>query len=194
MGVKHYSKSTATSNLIYSLDDGHTFKELQFTNESLRVYSLLTENGEKTSVFTVFGSLEGNNHSWTLAKVNLTSFFNDSVCSKDDFEYWAPHSTENTQCFLGVKYNFLRRKENKTCLHGEDFNRKSKPTLCSCNREDYVCDFGFYENENRNCIPNVDNELNPEPDCSDGKCVHPRVLPLIIMCVNYNCPVDNDHS
>ena len=175
MGVKHYSRAVATNSLIYSLDDGHTFKQLQFTNESLRVYSLLTENGEKTSVFTVFGSLDGSNHSWTLVKVNLTSFFNENVCDKNDFEYWAPHSTENTQCFLGVKYNFLRRKENKTCLHGEDFNRKSKPTLCSCTREDYVCDFGFHESENRSCIPNDDNDFSNnlnEPDCSEGECLY----------------------
>lgn len=165
VGVKHYSKSTSTNKLIYSLDDGHTFKEIQFINESMRVYSLLTENGEKTSIFTIFGAMENKNHSWTLVKVNLTSFF-DRKCSRDDFEYWIPNSTPNTPCMMGVKYNYLRRKENISCYHGEEFERKTKPTLCNCTRDDYLCDFGFIEKENRTCIPEDDNEIMP--DCTDG--------------------------
>ena len=167
VGVRHYSKSTATNELIYSLDDGNTFKKLQFSNETIRVYSLLTENGEKTSIFTIFGSMDKQNHSWTLIKVNLTSFYTRK-CSKDDFDYWAPPSTSNSQCLMGVKMNFLRRKESTACLLGEEFEKKSKATLCACIREDYICDFGFHENENRSCIPNDDfDELSPDCD-ADG--------------------------
>ena len=161
--MKHFSKSTATKSLIYSLDDGKTFHELQFINEPMRVYSLLTENGEKTSIFTIFGSMDNATHSWTLVKVNLTSFSN-RMCIKDDFEYWRPNSKVNTPCVMGVKMNLLRRKENANCSHGEDFERKSKPTLCDCTRADYICDFGFQENENRTCLPVDLDEFLPECD------------------------------
>jgi hypothetical protein len=41
---------------MYSDDEGGTWNTLVFSNEKLRIYGVLTEPGEKTTVFSVFGS------------------------------------------------------------------------------------------------------------------------------------------
>jgi len=132
----------------------------------MKVYSLLTENGEKTSVFTIFGAMDNAPHSWTLVKVNLTSLYS-KTCTQDDFEYWRPHSNSNAPCVNGLKMKYLRRKANVNCLHGEEFDRKSKPELCTCTRDDYICDFGFVESENRTCIAADIEEFLPDCNTKD---------------------------
>lgn len=56
----------------YSLDEGSTWESLQFTEEKIRVYGLMVEPGEKTTIFTLFGSRE-NMHEWLLFKIDLKS-------------------------------------------------------------------------------------------------------------------------
>ena len=41
----------------------------------MRIYGVLTEPGEKTMIFSLFGSNTGSSHSWVIVQVNLTSVF-----------------------------------------------------------------------------------------------------------------------
>lgn len=72
VAVAHYSRGNATNELLYSIDDGESFSLLQFSNEKINVYGLLTEPGEKTAIFTIFGSKEST-HEWIVIQVNLLS-------------------------------------------------------------------------------------------------------------------------
>ena len=53
----------------YSTDEGLTWKTYEFTNTSIHVYGVLTEPGEKTTIFTIFGSYE-HYHSWLVVQVD----------------------------------------------------------------------------------------------------------------------------
>ena len=53
----------------YSTDEGLTWKTYQFTNTSVHVYGVLTEPGEMTTIFTIFGSYPGA-HSWLVVQVD----------------------------------------------------------------------------------------------------------------------------
>lgn len=68
VAIAHYSRGGVTNELLYSLDDGETFAILQFSKEKIRVYGLLSEPGEKTTVFTIFGSKE-KTHDWIVIQV-----------------------------------------------------------------------------------------------------------------------------
>lgn len=71
VAVEHHSRGgSATNKLLYSLNDGKTFHELVFSPEKIRVYGLQTEPGEKTTIFTLFGSKE-KNHEWNIISVSL---------------------------------------------------------------------------------------------------------------------------
>lgn len=59
----------------YSYNEGETWNEYTFLPvgyPKIRVYGLLTEPGEQTAVFSIFGSLSNASHSWIVVQVNLT--------------------------------------------------------------------------------------------------------------------------
>lgn len=75
VAVEHHGRGGgATNKLLYSLNDGKTFRELIFSPEKIRVYGLQTEPGEKTTIFTLFGSKE-RNHEWNIISVSFFRYF-----------------------------------------------------------------------------------------------------------------------
>ena len=53
MAVKRFSP---TKEALYSVDGGESWSRIDFANESVVVYGLLTEPGEKSTIFTLFGA------------------------------------------------------------------------------------------------------------------------------------------
>ena len=58
----------------YSIDEGDTWNTHKFIDEPMRVYGLITEPGENTTVFTMFGSKLGT-HQWVIVTVDLREAF-----------------------------------------------------------------------------------------------------------------------
>lgn len=54
----------------YSWDEGESWHNFKFSSVKVRVYGLLTEPGEKTTIFTLFGSY-ATRHSWFTVQVNM---------------------------------------------------------------------------------------------------------------------------
>lgn len=81
--VKYHKNKGETRYIEYSLDEGETWNNTQFHNEELKLYGLMTEPGENTTVFTMFGSLP-EFHQWIIVKVDLKGIFN-RTCGKVSF-------------------------------------------------------------------------------------------------------------
>lgn len=68
----------------YSWDEGETWNSYTFHNETIRVYGVLTEPGEATAIFSIFGSHLGY-HKWLIIQVNMDKVFSkchtDVVCN-----------------------------------------------------------------------------------------------------------------
>lgn len=61
----------------YSTDDGETWDSISFVpkgDKPFRIYGLMTEPGEKTTVFTLFGSNK-DHHEWLLINLDLRHVF-----------------------------------------------------------------------------------------------------------------------
>lgn len=69
-----------THMLYYSTDEGEKWSQAQFYNGDIRLYGLMTEPGENTTVFTIFGSAPVK-HQWIIIKVDLKSVFSYN-CTK----------------------------------------------------------------------------------------------------------------
>ncbi|OWF38955.1 sortilin-related receptor-like isoform X2 [Mizuhopecten yessoensis] len=131
-----------TNQLLYSWNEGQTWDNITFHTEKIRVYGLLTEPGEKTAVFSLFGSHVGH-HQWLIIQVNLTSIFSGE-CSSEDYKDWSfPDNPPFAGCILGRKTVYQRRIAHAFCYNGLDYERKVTQNNCTCNREDFECDFGF---------------------------------------------------
>ena len=59
VAVKYFKTEGPTNELLYSTDEGINWKSLKFYEKPLRVYGLLTEPGENTTTFTIFGTEHG---------------------------------------------------------------------------------------------------------------------------------------
>lgn len=56
----------------FSTNEGETWTDFQFSEREVYVYQLLTEPGEKSTIFTIFGSYAEQRHSWLILQVNTS--------------------------------------------------------------------------------------------------------------------------
>ncbi|KAL4608616.1 sortilin-related receptor [Arapaima gigas] len=144
-----------TKELKFSTNEGETWTPFQFSNQEVYVYQLLTEPGEKSTIFTIFGSYADQGHSWLILQVNASDVLG-VPCTESDYKHWSPSDERGNGCLLGRKLVFKRRTPHATCFNGEDFDRPITVTNCSCTRQDYECDYGYKLSEDLSlelCIP-----------------------------------------
>ncbi|XP_011301031.1 sortilin-related receptor [Fopius arisanus] len=148
VAVKYFKSRGETRDILYSTDEGRTWQTYKFNQDMLRVYGLMTEPGENTTVFTMFGSNPGQ-HKWLIIKVDLRKVF-ERQCTKDDFKLWTPASSDQPgmSCVLGKKETFYRRALTSNCYTGVDFDRPVRVQICPCDSMDYTCDLGFIRTGN----------------------------------------------
>ncbi|KAJ4935887.1 hypothetical protein JOQ06_017414, partial [Pogonophryne albipinna] len=145
----------ATTQLKFSTNEGETWTDFQFSDREVYVYQLLTEPGEKSTIFTIFGSYADQRHSWLILQVN-TSDVLGVPCLDADYKRWSPSDEHGNECLLGREVTFKRRAPHATCFNGEDYDRPVTIANCSCTRQDYECDYGFKLSEDLSlqvCVP-----------------------------------------
>ncbi|XP_067129295.1 sortilin-related receptor-like [Centruroides vittatus] len=169
LAVQYSSKST--NEVLYSLDEGEVWTPLKLYNDdtTIRVYGLMTEPGEKTTIFTVFGS-KLDHHQWILIKIDLRKYF-QYECKSEDYKYWSPHGPNKT-CLLGRREVYHRRISRIHCYNGKDYKRPVLTENCPCAIDDFECDYGFKEDRYiGHCIRDNDSEIDPysiPQDCKPG--------------------------
>lgn len=72
--VKYFKNRGETREVLYSTDEGENWTKAVFYKEDIRLYGLMTEPGENTTVFTMFGSAP-QAHQWIIVKIDLRSVF-----------------------------------------------------------------------------------------------------------------------
>uniref|UniRef100_A0AAY4CL48 Sortilin-related receptor n=1 Tax=Denticeps clupeoides TaxID=299321 RepID=A0AAY4CL48_9TELE len=167
------SQGGATTTLKFSTNEGETWSEFQFSKREVFVYQLLTEPGEKSTIFTVFGSYADEKHSWLILQLNASDVLG-VPCSEGDYKNWSPSDDLGNSCLLGREIVFKRRSPHATCFNGEDFDRPVTLSNCSCTRQDYECDYGFKLSEDLSlevCVPDPEfsgNLYAPPTPCPAG--------------------------
>ncbi|XP_052472847.1 sortilin-related receptor [Carassius gibelio] len=163
----------STKTLKFSTNEGETWKEFQFSEQEVYVYQLLTEPGEKSTIFTIFGSYADQTHSWLILQVNASDVLG-VPCTEGDYKRWSPSDERGNDCLLGREMVYKRRSPHATCFNGEDFDRPVSLTNCSCTRQDYECDYGFKLSEDLSlevCMPDPEfsgNLYAPPVPCPVG--------------------------
>ncbi|KAJ7384237.1 Sortilin- receptor [Desmophyllum pertusum] len=99
-----------------------TWLTYKFLNNSrLYVYGLLTEPGEQSAEFTIYGSYSGT-HKWVVVQINLRKALGNP-CHDDDYKPWIPSDEQNGTCLLGRKTIYERRIAHAHCYNGYDYDR-----------------------------------------------------------------------
>lgn len=143
VAVKYFKSRGETRDISYSTDEGETWQTYQFNAKMLRVYGLMTEPGENTTIFTMFGSDNGQ-HQWLIIKVDLRNIF-ERDCTEDDYKFWSPANEEHPviSCVLGLKETYQRRSMRTNCYTGLNYTRPVRTEICPCDASDYQCVYGF---------------------------------------------------
>lgn len=74
IAVKYFKTRGETRYIMFSTDEGEKWVEQTFHDEDLKLYGLMTEPGENTTVFTMFGSAPGE-HQWIIIKLDMKNVF-----------------------------------------------------------------------------------------------------------------------
>ena len=147
VAVKYFKTEGDTNTLLYSIDEGLTWKSHQFYPTPIRIFGLITEPGENTTVFTMFGTQSSPSPTidWIIVRVDLRSVF-DRNCTDVDYKDWspaAPGQGKESRCVLGREEVYRRRSPKAKCYNGLDFTHTIRVKQCPCSHLDYQCDFGF---------------------------------------------------
>ncbi|XP_060804264.1 sortilin-related receptor isoform X1 [Amyelois transitella] len=169
VAVKYFKSRGETRRILYSTNEGIEWNSYQFNADDLRIYGLMTEPGENTTTFTMFGSAN-EQHQWIIITIDLRNTF-ERNCTAEDYKFWTPSPNSSVSCVLGVRETFQRRLVHSNCYNGIDNNRPVSKEVCECSRRDYECDFGFMRS-GIECIRNKTVNFDPyaiPADCRPGK-------------------------
>ncbi|KAI8364623.1 hypothetical protein BD560DRAFT_165544 [Blakeslea trispora] len=150
----------ATNELLYSWDQGETWHYYQFHEQKVRVTTLTTDNKSSTLKFVIVGYTRGLERSQVIVTVDFSEakqrrcVIDKNNEEKSDFERWiAKDDDGDDACLLGKKTAHWRRKKDRVCIVGAQFQAPEVITEnCECRDIDFECDFGFWRNEANECI------------------------------------------
>jgi len=154
----------------------HSFSK----KETINVDGLLTEPGEYTHHFTLFGH-KNFHDSWKLYALDFSSLVKRNCTYPDDYEnVTMPISNEGKSsieqvCTLGMIQTVEMMKKDAGCMIGTEYKRYTHVQECKCKRKDYECAFE-YTKEGDKCVPikRIDNVgedwivPTEEPQCVNG--------------------------
>lgn len=151
-----------TNEVIYSSDDGQTWKLYTFTDLPVQVWDLATVPSDTARKFLIFAGESGKLRLDTkLFSIDFTQFY-PRQCqldldnpSDDDFDYWTPRHPESADnCLFGRETKYLRRATgHNDCFIGasplEDGIKVERN--CTCTRRDYECDYNYFADNDGTC-------------------------------------------
>ncbi|ODV87493.1 hypothetical protein CANARDRAFT_194251 [[Candida] arabinofermentans NRRL YB-2248] len=149
-----------TNILSYSVDEGDTWTDYKFTDESVTVQDISTVPGDNSLKFLLFTRVP-------LARGDKTRVFQidfsqllKEPCNMDlkhpdidDFELWTPkHPFQSDNCLFGHEMQYYRKIPGKLCRIGKALRQPYKVIRdCACTRQDYECDYNYYRDADGIC-------------------------------------------
>jgi hypothetical protein len=149
-----------TDTIKYSLDSGKSWNSYDI-GMKLRARGLINLPDSSSQKFLLLGLAARTDprHSAGAAVIVFLDFAQTRgrKCGESDFEKWyaRPH---NSECLMGHKQWYKRRKPDANCYVGEKHNDPVEhEDNCACTDTDYECDFNFIRQGN-DCVA-----VGPEP-------------------------------
>ncbi|KAI5610110.1 sortilin 1b precursor [Silurus asotus] len=176
VAVEH-NPTVPISQIKFSTDEGQCWHEYTFTQEPIYFTGLASEPGAHSMNVSIWGYKDSLlNQYWVSVTIDFKELLTRD-CSDNDYVQWLAHSDDisdpNDGCMLGYKEHFLRLKKDSVCWNGRDYVVTKQPTPCLCTLDDYLCDFGYYRQENSSeCLEQLELKGHDLEFCIHGKKEH----------------------
>ncbi|KAL2018889.1 hypothetical protein VTK56DRAFT_314 [Thermocarpiscus australiensis] len=141
------AESKKTKTLSYSLDQGATWHEHEFSTEEVEVWDVTTLRSGSSRNFLLWG--KDSKGTFT---INLDfSGFSERVCKHDqqdpeksDYYLWSPkHPLQQDGCLFGHISQYLRKKADRKCYNDFRLQPLYGKDNCTCTRADFECDYNY---------------------------------------------------
>ncbi|OWB83834.1 hypothetical protein B5S33_g2468 [[Candida] boidinii] len=138
-----------TRNILVSIDGGESWFAYEFSKKEVAISDIVTVPSDTARRFLLVSKdNKGTDYTFTIDFQNTFKRQCDiSNPNSKDFEYWSPkHPLSSSDCLLGHKTSYLRRRLGvKDCFIGAAPLSKSYKTSlnCECTRQDFECDYNF---------------------------------------------------
>jgi hypothetical protein len=137
-------ESKPTKILYYSLDEGDTWEEFQFSDEELRINDVSTVPSDTSKNFLLWTSTSNSDKTTTI-NIDFTGIrsrsclLDESQGDSEDYYIWEPkHPFQEKNCLFGHIEQYHRKKPSAQC-----WNNWREPHIhsigmnCTCTRTDY---------------------------------------------------------
>ncbi|KIM23061.1 hypothetical protein M408DRAFT_28181, partial [Serendipita vermifera MAFF 305830] len=155
-----------TDHVRYSTDAGVSWQKLKL-DVTIRVHLLTTAPGATSQQFMLIGTLPNTHENKRIAVVHIDfSPTQGGQCTEQDVEKWYAQGRE-TDCVMGQKQWFWRRKPERDCYMGTAFNERGADLgACLCTDADFGCDYNYVLQAGQ-CAP-LQSDSIPESACLDN--------------------------
>lgn len=154
-------ESTPTKVLYYSIDEGDTWEEFQFTDVDMRIDDISTLPSDTSKNFLLWGRELESDDKDKVATINVDfSGLRDRSCrldenqgDDDDYELWQPsHPLQEDNCLFGHIEQYHRKKPSAQCWNDwRGSHIHSVSHNCTCTRADYECDYNYEPQSDGSC-------------------------------------------
>jgi len=156
---------------LFSTDEGLTWREYRFSDEKIRVDSIVTVNEDDSRRFILLGKQLRSTGS-VAVHIDFSSL-SRSQCvldpenaNQDDFELWSPSIEREERCLFGRRTFYHRRIRDANCVVGNKPRLPVTVEHCICSNVDFKCEFNHVRNAAGECVPVPGTQ--PLPD--DSSC------------------------
>lgn len=150
----------STNIVYYSLDEGKSWNEYQFSEDKVKVNDIVTvpsDNSKKFLLITTSDSSKGS-ESKTIT-LDFERIFSRQCQldlnnpDADDFEYWTPQHPYTSSCLFGHEAKYLKKVQGHECfINNAPLGDAYKLVRnCPCTRIDFECDFNYVKASDGTC-------------------------------------------
>lgn len=140
-------ESEPTKTLYYSLNEGKTWTDFQFSHVDMYIEDISTVPSDTSKNFLLWGKEKGSSNQNKVATVNLdfsgmrqrSCNLDEDLNKKDDYYIWEPkHPLQENNCLFGHIEQYHRRKPWADCWNNwREPHVHSISENCTCTRADY---------------------------------------------------------
>ncbi|KAH3664367.1 hypothetical protein WICMUC_005752 [Wickerhamomyces mucosus] len=164
-----------TNSVLYSLNEGSTWNEYQFSDDVVRVEDIVTVPSDTSTRFLlVTRSKSGRGDESRTFTIDFNGIFSRQCVldfttpNRDDFEYWSPKQPFSSDlCLFGHEVQYLRKLSDRTDCYIGNLNLDDSVKVirnCECTRRDFECDYG-YDKANDGTCKLVGDTKDPQDIC-----------------------------
>ncbi|KAH7881943.1 hypothetical protein F5I97DRAFT_1932104 [Phlebopus sp. FC_14] len=147
-----------TDHVLFTTDEGLTWREYQFSKQKLRIKSIITVPEDTSRKFMLLGHVPQSSAS-VIVHLDFTSLtrrqciLNIENPAHDDFELWSPSEERQEVCLFGRQTLYHRRKRDANCVVGNQPKVEEKLIRnCACTLDDFECEFNYVKNVDGECV------------------------------------------